>query len=151
MNCWVFKPSSRRRPLNDSMKVFSTGFILPAPGRGGDQCHTLARELIKHRQHAERASIDQPVVHEVHAPALLRRGRARRGHTRSTGQLLPPFRAHGQAFLAIHPPHPFRIHPPALSSQQHGQTPISKPDPHGRQLPEPPTQGELVVATGHIP
>jgi hypothetical protein len=75
---------------------------------------------------------------DIHTPAL---GGARRGGRRSAveGDVLPsaPAQAELQALEPIQPTHPFRIHRPALSSEEHPDPQVAKSWPGVRELANP--------------
>jgi len=115
-------------------------YLHPRHGAIRFQANTFSRELIDYREDAERMPVGQFVAHQVHAPALIPARRPRRRQALSPGHLPPLLGAHDQLFLGIQPVDAFRIHFPALASQQHGQPAIAIAYVRSRQLAQPPPQ-----------
>jgi hypothetical protein len=80
----------------------------------------LPTKLIDDREHAKGPAIEQLIVNEVHAPALMRTLCLRR-YTAMQAHVLASSNAHPklQAFQPIEPTNALLVHWPTLTSQHH--------------------------------
>jgi hypothetical protein len=80
----------------------------------------LATKLIDHGEHAKWPAIEQLVVNEIHAPALVRALRLRDHASMQTHVLASTHPCTQlQSFQSIQPSHALLVHGPTLSSQHH--------------------------------
>ena len=104
--------------------------LADAPSRQpvvGLQHDTLATPLIDHGEDPELASVEHLVVHEVHAPMLIR---SACGHDFAArqGDALAPSDLHAQlqAFEAVEPVHAFLAHGPAFTPEHHQHSQVAE-------------------------
>src|SRR4030095_15162299 len=94
--------------------------VTPAEAEARLYQRRLATKLIDDREHAKWPSIEQLIMDEIHAPALMRTLRLRH-HASMQAHVLAPTHpcAQLQAFQSIQTPHALLVHGPTLSSQHH--------------------------------
>src|SRR6516162_1994831 len=97
----------------------------------GIGAQTLSGVLIDHRQNPEPSPVHQAVTHKVHAPALVRKTSFWKRYARLGRSFASLLRSHLQPFLSIKTVHTLGIYAPTFSPQQHRQSSITVPDPHG--------------------
>jgi hypothetical protein len=110
------------------------------------QTQTLARELIDYRQHADPATVCQPLRDEVHAPPPVRAHRYALRYALPLCPLLAPLRAHDQTLFRVQPADALRVHLPPLAPQQDRQPAIAIAHTAARQLAQSHPQAFLPVA-----
>jgi hypothetical protein len=89
--------------------------------------------LIDHGQDAELASVEHLVMHEIHAPVLIRAGSGHDLAAQQRDAFAPPdLHAQLQPFEAVEPVHALLANLPALALEHHKHAQVAEPGPaHG--------------------
>jgi hypothetical protein len=110
---------ARGAPRDLDERLERRGHLSPAQADVGKQPQALARALVEDGEHAEPPPVDQPLVHEVHGPALVRRvGHPLRDPLPLRGTL-PRGGPYDQSFLRVEPVDPLRVDQPAFPAEEH--------------------------------
>lgn len=118
--------------------------LLPPEARRHLDPQALPAKIIDYRQDPEPPPVEELVRHEVHAPALVRSpGLGPLAPDLGAGAPPGAFGPQVQAFLAVEPPDPLVVHPPALPAEEDVDPLVAPADPDGVQLPDPHPQGGL--------
>jgi len=114
------------------------------PGLSTDG-YALPRELVDHRQNSELLPVFQSGCYEVHAPPLIGGLGMFHNERAPSRDLLPQLGPNHQTLLFVDPVGAFRVHHPALTSQQYRQAPGAKTNTRRRQLLQAHSQGKLGI------
>src|SRR6185503_16266804 len=146
----VHGDGSRRSPLSDH-RLQRLRHLLPCERLVGDQTQAFPRELVHDGQDPKPSPIRHTLVHEVHAPPLVRRRGHGLRHAVSSCRSHTDFGPHHQTLFRVQPIDPLRVHPPPIPSQQHRESSIAETHPARGHLSQTYLQRLLRITMPLIP